>query len=603
MDLFWHISFGGVILLSVIAFVLGMYYTFGKYKKGRFMRPVYVLMGFCFLSVVILNLPATFLTYWGEAAYIAKSVACALQRALKVFGADEMFDYIFAQINTAPSGLKIHYLRLVMIIQILSPVSTFGFLLTLFRDIYALLKYNIHYNADMYIFSGLNEKAVALATDIHKNGKRDRIVFTDVNGIKGENSENLIEDAKELGAICFNKDVLSVNFGFHSKKKKLVFFVTGNDETVNINIATGIIDRYKNRGKMAELYVFSVMRESNAVLEGIDRGEMRVRRIDEARSVIYNWLLENSKASPENEEIFSKAAEGADGCKHIRAMIVGMGSNGTEMVKALSWYCQFEGYRVHIDAFDKDELALSKFSSACPDLMNEKYNGKVIDSEAYYDIKIHFGVDVDSLEFKDYTENNQSPTFIFVSLGYEQKNVEVAVNLRSIFARLGTEPIIYAIAERSQTKDILKNAKNFDGNEYKIKFMGDIGTRFAKESVINSELERIAHDVHMSYAEAGNEEEALAEKSFEQFEYNYRSSAASAIHRILSDNHGRELNEVEEAYMEHIRWNAYTRSEGYVLSENKNHLAKTHPDLLSWNDLKKKKPQEIIKDQNIVNVT
>ena len=99
-------------------------------------------------------------------------------------------------------------------------------------------------------------------------------------------------------------------------------------------------------------------------------------------------------------------------------------------------------------------------------------------------------------------------------------------------------------------------------------------------------------DALQRHLKGGNEEE------FWQYEYNYNSSVASAIHmkaRIAcgvpgADKKEEELTGGERAViesLEHRRWNAYMRSEGYIYSgspdkSSRNDLAKTHNDLVDY---------------------
>jgi len=114
-------------------------------------------------------------------------------------------------------------------------------------------------------------------------------------------------------------------------------------------------------------------------------------------------------------------------------------------------------------------------------------------------------------------------------------------------------------------------------------------TSYTETVIRDSELEEEALQRHLKW---GNEEE------FWTYEYNYRSSMASAIHmraRILcgipgADKREENLTEYERDTiedLEHRRWNAYMRAEGYVFSgstdkKSRNDLAKMHHDLVNY---------------------
>ncbi|MBR5033920.1 MAG: hypothetical protein IKX71_01305, partial [Bacteroidales bacterium] len=106
-----------------------------------------------------------------------------------------------------------------------------------------------------------------------------------------------------------------------------------------------------------------------------------------------------------------------NGDKQISAVIVGLGRYGTEMLKALSWYCQMDGYHVEIDVYDADEKAEDRFRALAPELMAEAYNGVVIPGEAEYTIRIHSGIDAGTKTFADEIGKRKGTTFAFVALG------------------------------------------------------------------------------------------------------------------------------------------------------------------------------------------
>lgn len=115
---------------------------------------------------------------------------------------------------------------------------------------------------------------------------------------------------------------------------------------------------------------------------------------------------------------------------------------------------------------------------------------------------------------------------------------------------------------------------------------------YTEDVIIDSELEEEALRRHLQW---GNEDE------FWNYEYNYRSSIASVIHIKARINRGipgaakkdTELTDEERSIiesLEHRRWNAYMRAEGYVFSgsadkSSRNDLAKMHHDLVDFSSL------------------
>ena len=158
--------------------------------------------------------------------------------------------------------------------------------------------------------------------------------------------------------------------------------------------------------------------------------------------------------------------------------------------------------------------------------------------------------------------------------------------------RMGIHPVIQTILYNSRQKNALEGIKNYRGQMYDIEFIGDIESSYTEAVVIDSDLEEIALARHLRWG---------VEDEFWTYEYNYRSSVASAIHLrarckcgIPGANKPEEELTPEEREgietLEHRRWNAYMRAEGYIFSGSKdkksrNDLGKMHHDLIDYDAL------------------
>ena len=379
--------------------------------------------------------------------------------------------------------------------------------------------------------------------------------------------------------------MLVVNFNKHSEKSSIYFFAIGINESENLNQALKLIEKYKTR-ENTHLYVFSTNAGSELLLSSTDQSAVKVRRINEVQSLINRVLYERG------EIIFESARENENGTKDISAVVVGMGRHGKEMVKALSWFGQMDGYDLQINAFDKDPLANEKFEALAPELMSDKYNGVSVEGEAKYNIKIHSGIDVETVSFSREISKIKNATYVLVALGNDDANISTAAKLRMYFERMKIHPVIQAIVYNSEQKHALQGIKNFKGQEYDIEFIGDMESSYIVDVILDSELEDDALKRHLKW---GKEDE------FWNYEYNYRSSTASAIHmkaRIKCGIPGAEKSNSELTpkekigieILEHRRWNAYMRAEGYIFSgstdkKTRNDLAKMHHDLVDYASL------------------
>lgn len=579
--LFLVLSVSCLILSGVFLFVINSRRIAEKRRFNLFNS----LFAGVFAAAFFMFIPTHIVTAETSLLGAIRAVFLSLFNSMQVFAFGCEFGNAAASMVHCPEWLNIIYQVWISLIFVVAPIFTFGFVLSLFKNVFAHLRYLGSYFKDAYIFSELNEKSLVLASDIKTKNKNAAIVFTDVFEGAEERIYELMDQARNLGAICFKKDILVVDFKKHAENKSILFFAIGNNETENLNQSLKLIENYRNRDN-THIYIFSTKTESELLLTSVDKGKIKVRRINEVQSLVNRILYERG------EIIFDSAREDAGRGKCISAIVVGMGNHGTEMIKALTWYGQMDGYRLEINAFDKDSLAKEKFAALAPELMSSDYNGVYVKGEAQYEISIHPGVDVLTISFADKIAQITNATYVFVALGNDDVNINTAVNLRMYFERMKIHPVIQAVVYNSQQKKALENIKNYRGQAYDIEFVGDIESSYTGDVIMDSELEDDALKRHLKW---GKEEE------FWTYEYNYRSSMASAIHmkaRVKCEIPGAAKKEEEltaeerniiEA-LEHRRWNAYMRSEGYVYSGSKekssrNDLAKMHHDLIDFSSL------------------
>ena len=347
---------------------------------------------------------------------------------------------------------------------------------------------------------------------------------------------------------------------------------------------------------------------------------MKVIRVNDIQSLVYHNL------DVHGMRLFENARDMGNGDKVISAVIVGLGKYGVEMTKALTWFCQMDGFKLKINAFDIDENARGHFENMCPDLMSKSLNGQDIPGEAYYEINIHGGVDIKSPAFVDALSKIKDATYIFVSLGSDAENLSAAVEIRSLCERVSfkgdhhkpdIETVIYdsEVAktmgikwDNDNTSEISEGVCNFKKKPYKIHMIGSLDELYSVGTILDSETVKKAEEANTKHAECVYEE-ALKEisdlpgsedseekkdiekkkkediQAFYKFEYNYRSSVARVIH----EKKCKELN-LKNPELEHKRWNAYMRTEGYRFSGSKNEasrndLAKLHHNLVPFSEL------------------
>ena len=449
--------------------------------------------------------------------------------------------------------------------------------------------------------SELNEMSVSLAKDILSGASfsdRRIVVFTDVFERNEEENYELVSRARRMGAILFKKDITELNLTpllshlpFGRKIKRKIYFI-GMDMDENTSQALALIATCRNTAAYntdrTEMYVFSNTVESEVLLNSVDNGSIKVRRVNESRNRAIRILREHS--------IYADAIKREDGIKVMNVAIVGLGGLGTELLKTVCWAGQMYGYEINVHVFSLLDDNEAYIRSIAPELV--KYNKKRIKGEPYYNVVYHDGVDVKDQRFLDLFEETGNITTAFVTLGDDELNLETAMRMRMAFGRLnhidGTNipPILAVVYSNLKTDTIMTpgGLKSIKGEDYGIKLVGDFESCYTVGEIEQSDLEAEGLKCHLRWSTT-TEDKEKAKKLFEKLEYYRRSSSSEALHAIFRRSlglvPGAEGGALDDAIAEteHKRWNAFMRAEGYVGGKAKDDIAKTHHDLIPFEEL------------------
>lgn len=589
----WMICFflcAAVLLLGFLTVLLQGVFRIKKLQRVNGFRLLFAAVA---VSSVVLFVPFYFHQFqvydcsWFEALMIV------LYNTIRLFLVNGEYELLAQILPTQPQWLNDGYTFLYSVLLILAPVMTFGFALSFIQNLSARLRYVLRFGSNLCIFSELSEKSLALATSMDREIGGYCFVFTGVT--REEEKQDLLLRANALGAICFADDISAVRLSFHSKKKEMRFFLIREDETDNVTQALKLTREYRDRER-TWIYVFSTHASGELLLSSAcDSGEdtrpvrVKVRRINRIRSLIYRTLLDTGVAN-----IFEAARQEGEH-RHINALVVGMGAHGAQMIKALSWYGQMTGYRLTIHATDISPTAHERLYSACPELFAPSLNHHFdIPGEVGCSITLHPETDVHSSRFQTLLEGLPPVTYVFVALGNDEANIAAAAHLRSLLEGMGLHPAIQTVVYDSQMKNALQGVRNYKNQSYDIDFIGDLESSYSQKVILGTDLEQEALTRHMLYGK---------EADFWQFDYNYNSSVASAIH--LSAKQALQLPGIHQKpaqrsesdrqmlrVLEHCRWNAYMRSEGYCYAPVRNDLAKKHPCLVPFDRLPLKEQEK-----------
>jgi len=524
----------------------------------------------------------------------------------------------------------------------IAPIMTVSLILTFLQTFVAPLRYFFAGRDDVYVFSELNERSIALATSINHHNLKDRkdgkgtakacLVFTDVIMANNEPSIELISKARAIGAICFKDDILSLTLNRGHAKSNMWFFMMKDDETQNTVDSIDVLKAYQNRDK-TNLYVFAHTIESELALR-YHPGKIQVRRINPSRTLIYDWLwrpqlevlpCDTAIRRPAGIDLFDDAVDAKPkGDKVISSVIIGLGDHGMQMLRALTWYCQMDSptgvYQIKINGFDADPGAGKRLASDYPELANgvtrrAAFSQQHHRNDAVFDITIHPDMDATNPQLVEEVLKIDPVTFVFVCLGSDSLNLTVATKLRREFARVGRKTTILTISRHSDT---IRYALQQESTAIaqsdlisKVQLIGDIQDLYSQDEIIQSDMENHGWVSHMYWQSTfdGGLSPANWQSALDLFwadEYSYNASVAVPIHLRARDALSVGPGSVEEEQgkrLEHARWNAFMRSEGFRASAKKDlTVARTHNLIEDYDplpDREKKKdansPHEVLR--------
>ena len=571
----------------------------------------------CIMSITLGVFFATFFmvlpTEWVKAG---KEVFCkplyiglsSLLYSLKALGGRQ--DISQLESMALPGILKGLYIVVNYICFTLAPILASSLILSFVGDTGERFRFWLQKAPKCYVFSEINENSLALASGVKSKAGKKVLVFC-----KGKSADKaLVVEAKKLGAIVLYKscDGLTAVSRFESCE----FFLISPDENSNICLAEAVMARHKDTTDTAILINAFVESGTNvqfleSVVKTRENTKIELRCIDEialfCNHLIYNHPLYDTKGNG----------------KTISVVIVGCGRTGMRMLKTAYWAGQIDGYRLKIRVYDKAAAERQEdFYRQCPGLKKEK--------------TIQFiGVDVDSAAFEEQLlapENSGDATYIVVAMGKDEPNLAVANQLYQIYRRhfgfrqARMPEILTRVRSQAKSDSFFQNASFL--TDRNIHLFGTTAAVFSHKTLFDTELENLAFAVHLAYQsklglDTGSKDYADIRKEFQTSEYDRRSSMATALHipaklcmcddipktggnlltaenlqtygkRIATDSAFR----LRLAINEHVRWNAFMLSEGYMpatveqmhqyaktIDSHKDDLSMLHPCIADWDAL------------------
>ena len=572
--------------------------------KPHSLKPLWTMVIGIFVAGVVMYYPTYLFDFFPTSIdfmVVVEALLLSIHNTIQMFLIDVDFEGFTQLLYSAELNGTITdaYSIYASIVYLVAPILSAGIVLSFFKSATAMLRYLLHSPSNVYYMTELNEKSLSLAKDVLSD-KSSIVIFTSVP--KDESvDEDMLYRAKSLGAICMHVDITDLYIKTPKKDYVSKIYFISKHEDKNLEQALTMIKKASTDKRLDtqnyQLYVFTRSVESGIILDNAPNSNIKLRRINEERNLVYRILRTHS--------IFDDAICSPDG-KKINLLVVAESTQecalSLELVKALTWCGQMLGYTLTIHVADMSGNFEEQLRLACPELVS--LNHCKVDGEANYDIYFY-----NQPNLRELVGTIGEISTTYTMLADDEANIQSAIILREEFGRLYATksiriPSIFATVKSPEKNEtILTNGdlKDHKGNSYGIRLIGNVIDEYSVAVVEQLDLEQKGLKCHLRWSNT-SDEVAQNTRLYDEYEYYRRASIAEALYSelrialgiLLDDND--DNRELLKKY-EHMRWNAYMRAEGYVYAPTRDDIAKTHPSLVPYSDLslsEKKKDEEVL---------
>ena len=322
------------------------------------------------------------------------------------------------------------YKGILLALLIIAPLFTVGITLSFFSEKFARVLYRIRsVFAPSFLFSQINERTLCIAEDIARKNKKAVIVFAlpmEKDGIDARFQARI----KAIKAIVIGEDIVNIT---HSVKRERNYYLLSTDGSVNLDAGIRLYKKYNGKST--------------------DNVNMWLYTKDEISEVIFDHLYETFNVRLINEEsliarklVTEYPLYNAVSKNRLSVLIIGCGNIGMEILRWTAVCSSMgDGVDTELNVIDIDgNKAQAIFDKTAP-LLREKRN-----------IKFHTA-DINTVEFTKLLSEIKT-TYVVVSLGNANLNLETAMCVRRIYGIEGGLPHIHALIDhKSVEEQILPN--------------------------------------------------------------------------------------------------------------------------------------------------
>ena len=595
---FWYSAF----VIGLGQFVYGIVRLFRKKetRKGRFAWAAL----FEFLSCWVLFIPDEFYNDVPKSKpvlHVIETVVTALVKTFNIYFGDA-FKSVKWEGHPVFSSI---YGILVMLTNVVILLLVAGFLASFLDGTLQRIRLYFKRNRRIVLFSVCNDKTLTIAESIPSKGKKP--VFANC----GKNTDGALKERIEaIGGVRFDASVSEVMRKIVGHSRRVEVFLFGNREEDNLSELERVCNCVEGANK-TKTRVFVELSETPWSMydeylkshNSADGEKLVINFVRTEENFAYNNLLKYS--------IFEHAKVSTVGAvRDIRFLLVGMNERNLEMLKAVLHLSQMPGYRITVMVLDPGanrEILKAK--------MPEIYDECNIPGEAVYRILYRENVKTDTEQFEGIIgEEFPDFTFAFIDVGDDMRNAGLAMRLNALCFRMKRDDG-YRIQVNIDEDGVCDH-----WNPDLMRHVDIVGTRkdtYDYSFVTMSNIEKGTVAIHnVRYPKEDPKSPTWI--SYCNNEYNRHSVYARTLSfkykvQLIDEFYGSDYGVTQSDRIwkiyEHMRWNVYTRTLGYVRADSKlldeagkldrksRMIGRVHHDLIPFDSLP---PEEQDKDALIL---
>lgn len=602
-ELCWY----GTFALGVIWFILGICYVIKKRINNKRVEQEHFVKAafFEFIACWILYIPEELFNDIPNSVPALKAVESLLTALLRTFNIYNGNGYIRVAYDEHAVFSSV-YAILMTLANIVLLLFIFGFIIKFFVGPLQRIRLSLLKHRRNYIFSVCNDKTFAIASSIKEKEKGNLVFVCSSKDLDPKKKEKL----DEIRAIYIDGSLSEIFNKVAAVSEKTEIFLFGNDEDSNLDDLEQVIGIAEKTAE--ELRIFVELTETPwSLYDGY-----RKKQISSNKNLIVNFVCTEENFAYNNllkNSIFENSISMSYGdsiVEEIRFLLVGMNERNLEMFKAVLHLSQKPGYRLTLMVIDP-KATRNELKQSFPEIQDE-YDKP---GDAIYRIMYRENISLESDQFERIISEEFSDfTFAFINAGNDVTNIDLAMRLNTLcFRNDKVNKYVIQVNIRNGNKCRKWNEDLLDN----ISFVGDFQSTYDYKFITMSDIEEVSSAIHQV---------RRPEKPWSEYcndEYNRHSVYArtlSAVYGVQLRKRDDKGNFCEEdntlwAEYEHMRWDVYTRTLGYVvpadnLTEDKKNdkifrkKAKIHPDLKEYQNLpdKEKGKDEYLSNDNIVKI-